>query len=485
LLNYPLFSLCFKFVDMSEFNDKAYMVSKHTESAYALLQAASLPYEAFAETSEIAVPSLFPGPEAQLTDTITTEVRVDPLLNGFIELSCEPMAPLYMTIGEPMLPTSDDAGGSALFQFNGPGAGTFLGGDLEIVSAKIKSLGGGLAEFPLIIQTAFTGTFRLIRKRLKIFPTFNANIEYTFGGGVWLPVGVSLLFDEISVNINLGTLPVGVVALRIVLESVYPFYGQQELELAFQPDSGTYLFPNAWSTLKASQWPFIKELPPSEAFRRIACDLLVTWTGSTLDNGGKIASALVPAPFSPTLNPYDSVASLRADRYDGPVKTGTSVTWRPSSYADYDRMNVGNFSRASLKLVCGYNFAVSSGSARLRAFGMFGFTSHNPIIGRQLWTTVITPAMMEALAIYWQTHPACTSNAEHKFLKALKGVGKFGLKTLMEQDDKLAALAMAMGQPEIAAAVKGGATLARNVKASRQAKKSVALPNVVVRKSPK
>jgi len=125
---------------MSEFNDKAYMVSKHTESAYALLQAASLPYEAFAETSEIAVPSLFPGPEAQLTDTITTEVRVDPLLNGFIELSCEPMAPFYMTIGEPMLPTSDDAGGSALFQFNGPGAGTFLGGDLEIVSAKIKSL---------------------------------------------------------------------------------------------------------------------------------------------------------------------------------------------------------------------------------------------------------------------------------------------------------------------------------------------------------
>jgi len=465
----------------------SYQLLKHTDSAYALVQAASLPYEHFSERSGSAVPGTHPGPESQLTDAITTEVQVDSQLRGYIEINTELATPMAMTASTIMAITSDDCFGPFVYQTNGLST-ICTSGYLQAPTRK-RSVMVNDYSIPLTVTSNMTGGVRFIRRTLVPHPVLVVNVEYTLGGGVWIPVGAPVIMDDVAVSVP-APLPAGAVGIRFPVSVQFNATTQVALDITLQPDSGAYRFPPVWSTLDLFSWPYLSGLPATQMMRRIACDALFTWTGSTLENGGKIAGGLVPHTFAPNSeNPFAAVATLRTDRMDGPIKFGAHGTWRAAAIAELDRVTVFDWQPARLKLVFGYSFASSDGSARIRQFGMFGFTSTNPIIGRMIWTPAVTPAMIEALGVYWENYPALTSNEDHVILKSIKNAGRLGvrgLKALLEQDDKLAALALSMGQPEVAAAIKMAGTVNRARKAKKAkapaAKKSNPAPSKKPRK---
>lgn len=454
----------------------SHIQQKHTDSAYALLQAASLPYENFSERSGTVVPGVFPGPESQLTDIITTEVEVDDELKGYIEVCPEVSAPLAMTSAAAMSASADDVFGTFLYQSNSLST-ECISGYLQSPT-RFKSVMVQSSAIRMIPITAITGSVRFIRRNANPHPLLTVSAEYSTNAEVWVNAAAVTLLDGLSVSVAI-TLPVTARYIRFPVVVQGAISTQLALDITLQPDSGTLRFPLAWSTLRMYPWPYLSSLPPTQFMRRIAQDALFTWTGSTLENGGKIAGALVPFNFAPgASNPYTAVSNIRVDRMDGPIKFGASGTWRPSSLRELDRLSVIDWAPARLKLVFGYSFASSEGSARIRTFGMFGFTSTNPIIGRMIWTPAMTPAMVEALGLYCESFPALTTNAEHVLLKALKSAGRFGakgLKTLLEQDDKIALLATTLGHPEIAAAVKVAGTASRSISANKKAKKAAKL----------
>lgn len=465
----------------------SYQQLKHTDSAYALVQAASLPYEHFSERSGSVVPGTHPGPESQLTDAITTEVRVDSALRGYIEVNTELATPMAMTAANAMLSTSDDCFGPFVYQANGLST-VCTSGYLQSPTRK-RSVMVNDYTIPFSVTTAIglIGGVRFLRRSTLPHPVLYVNMEYTPGGGVWIPVGAPQLMDGLVISIPF-TLPINTAGVRFPVSVQFNATTQVALDITVQPDSGSYRFPHVWSTLELFSWPYLSSLPATQMMRRIACDALFTWTGSTLENGGKIAGGLVPHTFVPNAeNPFTAVATLRSDRMDGPIKFGAHGTWRAAAVAELDRVTVFDWQPARLKLVFGYSFASSEGSARIRQFGMFGFTSTNPIIGRMMWTPAATPAMIEALGIYWENYPALTSNEDHVILKSIKSAGRLGvrgLKALLEQDDKLAALALSMGQPEVATAIKMAGTVNRARKA-KKARATAKKPNPAPTKKPR
>jgi hypothetical protein len=456
----------------------SYTVTKHTDSGYALVSALSLPYEGFAESSGSVVPAPYPGVESQLTDIITVAATTDPDLQGYLEVYNELTVPLRMTAADLMPYTSDDSFGEFRYQF-GPG------GNDQAFSSYLETAVGWrsvqtAAGIPIALEAAagpLVGTMRLLRSNFGKLTAFNCYFEYSPSPNLWVAAATPVVLDDITAGGSFSV-PINAIALRLRVEPIQPIVTQLSVDFKLEPDSGQYRFPQRWSTLFPARWPFLSSLPQCDAFRRIGQDMLFTYTGSTLENGGQISGALVPVSFVPiaAATPFDAVASLRVNRMDGPVKFGSHVTWRQNSLQEIDRLTFDTYSPAVMKMVCGFYFDDAKGSARLRTFGMFGLTSNNPIIGRQIWTPAITDPMKEALSLYYQSYPCATSNEKHKALKLLKAGGKAAgkmISRLLEQDDKLAALALAAGQPELAAAVKTAGAIHRGVKSS---KKKVAVP---------
>jgi len=219
--------------------------------------------------------------------------------------------------------------------------------------------------------------------------------------------------------------------------------------------------------MRTYHWPYLSGLPDVESYRRIYADLLATYTGSTVIDGGKVSSALVPFEWSPpTTSPYQAIAQLRNDRYDDAMRFGTHVTWRHGDLQDFDSCDFSDYRPPCLKIVIGVKRDNDLASMRVRAFVGVGVYSTNPIVGKMIYSPAITPEMREALSIYYQNAPSCTSNEKHRFEKALKNLGGravAGIRTLLEHDTALAAILTAMGQPEVAAAVKVAGSVNRSM----------------------
>lgn len=74
-------------------------------------------------------------------------------------------------------------------------------------------------------------------------------------------------------------------------------------------------------------------------YRIVSQSITVTFTGSDLQNGGKIAAAEVYAGWTPDpgQSPYDAIGLLPPDMsWSGAVKKGAHVFWRPSGLRDFD-----------------------------------------------------------------------------------------------------------------------------------------------------
>jgi hypothetical protein len=100
-------------------------------------------------------------------------------------------------------------------------------------------------------------------------------------------------------------------------------------------------FGNAYGHLQPHSYPELLDLDNTSDLRPIALSLLTSYMGSTLENGGLIASARVPRGFSvftaaSDTDYYTALASLTRSTFDGPLRTGSYVWWLPTEVQDKD-----------------------------------------------------------------------------------------------------------------------------------------------------
>lgn len=463
-----------------------YVSKKHTESGYALLKAASLPYESFSERNGSVVPALMPTPEAQLTDVITmdaTRFGAD----TYIEILNDPLLPLWMTSPGPV---------NYFFSVDQPEVTFALEMNFE------KPVMGAMPDFGIITSSNAHRVVMInpnddrphwliespigcsvdIQLQAKSRYDLECTINFlAYAGGGWVVIGT---LTPAFANVWTGgsyAVPIGTTAISyeivvapstIIDEPSIGFLGR----MTFSGSAPQSVRLTAhWGLLNGFNWPFLRGLPDISKVRRICQDALLTYTGSDLNNGGKVASGLAPYEWSPDIGDtaFSAVAALRHDRYDDRLKTGTHVTWRSHELRDLLPQDYRSYAHSSSKIVMGVYYDNPEAAARLRTFAMFGFYSTNPIIGEMIWTPAITPAMMEALTEYYANFPTCTDNPEHVLRKSLKTAGavaKNVITRLLNHDDAIAALAASMGQPELAIGIKAAGAINRSLSANKQPK---------------
>lgn len=467
-----------------------YIAQKNTESGYELLKAASLPYENFCEKDGGRIPALIPTPEAQLTDAIVLDAGYDAAGFGYLEFIPDLYGGLAMTNDSSAL-TFPTLSGEVVYRYpENLGLGGRIPPEyfvLKDTNTGTLSAHGGSYRFTASSPDMGIGLNSVVATATQVngfkatcvgFGGYPVMYVQALIGGAWADVG--------SVDLRggfwEGTLPnfANYVAIRVTFSAVDVVpnaTGKVKFswEFAANPPQGY----NGWSSLKTYPFPYLSGLPAVQSFRRIAGSLLATYTGADLVNGGQIASALVPSNWCPpTDDPFSSVAELRNDRFDGPLKFGTDVTWRPHDLDDLLSMNADTFVGASSKIVVGYQIdTAATSSMRVRAFGLVGVYSTNPIVGRMIYSPAMTPQMLEALSLYYQNTPTCTNNKTHVAVKAIKNMGTKTLKvlrTLLEHDSMIAAMLTAAGQPEAAMGVKLAGSVSRSVANSNRKQKKPA-----------
>lgn len=173
-----------------------------------------------------------------------------------------------------------------------------------------------------------------------------------------------------------------------------------------------YTLPQSNSTTETVDTVFSTSLSDCERYRVTAQEVLLTYMGSDLSNGGVVCSARVPFDWSPGLDVYDSISQLPYDSYNGPMKLGTHVHWVPSSLDDL--MPAASYRIPSTKMVLygKQDDLVNVQTCRLMVTTVVEFFSTNPIYGVMQFCP---PPNSVGMLIYWiGVHiPACTSNEGH------------------------------------------------------------------------
>lgn len=151
-----------------------------------------------------------------------------------------------------------------------------------------------------------------------------------------------------------------------------------------------------------------------DRYRITAQDVLVTYMGSDLSNGGVVASARTPYSWSPSSDVYDSITQLPYDSYDGPLKTGTHVHWLPATIDDITPKNRGTVDWPSSKMIIygRQDDLANKQSVRLIVTTIIEFYSDVPIYGQM---SFCPPPSQVGLLLYWMGRniPAATSNDSH------------------------------------------------------------------------
>jgi len=177
-----------------------------------------------------------------------------------------------------------------------------------------------------------------------------------------------------------------------------------------------------------------------------AQDVLVTFEGDTLQDGGAIASARVPRNWTPLTNdPYSELLLLPYDRMDGPLRNGTHVHWIPGSLDDVTPVDdpIDDVNFGAYKMVVAGTITHPGASVRVRVCTAVAYFSTNPSYGNMDWAP---PAVDFSLLLQYVARvvPAATSNDKHLITKLASLAGKnakLGLKYLVENPAALAKLA--------------------------------------------
>lgn len=448
-----------------------HVAQKHSESGLALLKAASLPYENFCQVANPdRVPAPCPVAETQLSDCIVSDFTNSSQANltGYIEYYPELSKPLCYTSGT-TYQALELSGKISWQQSAGPQGATmcsYLQAQATNASETIlaSQYGEGVTARIALGNPALSNYTVYVNSPDQTPGYIRLYISAESAAGVWSAslTGNFALVRNGGTTSAVGVFPAGTKAIRFEVQNMSDQpYGTLNVSLSCSTHLET---KGHWSNMVCYDWPFLTSIPDVQLMRRIAAAILVTYTGSQLQNGGQIASGLVPTDWNPpTDDPFTSVGSLRNDRYDGPVRDGTDVTWRPLELYDTIPQNRQGMLPVSSKMVIGFKLE-SGASVRIRAFGMFGINSPNPIVGRMIWTPAITPEAQEALSLYYANSPVATSNKMHVNMKSLAEMGekaKSMITALLKFDSEIATVLVGLGQPEAALAVKAAGGIAR------------------------
>lgn len=151
-------------------------------------------------------------------------------------------------------------------------------------------------------------------------------------------------------------------------------------------------------------------------FKIVAQELLVSYMGSTLNNGGVVAAARVSGNWAPQASvgdAYDNISRIPYDSYDGRIESGAHVHYTPQSITDTEPQYVGlSLPEPRRKLVVGGRLDDSTQSLRIRVVTVIEYFSDAQSYGEMgygpPWADFdVYMAIMDAII------PAASSNDDH------------------------------------------------------------------------
>lgn len=202
------------------------------------------------------------------------------------------------------------------------------------------------------------------------------------------------------------------------------------ISLVYSSGAGLMALGKETNTYSTFGLPLQAAITDLRSWRVTAQDLLVTYQGDTLNDGGAIASARVPAYWAggsatATGNWYTDILQLSYDRYDGALKHGTHVHWIPGSINDLTPINDprDDHDFGYFKMVAAGTMTHPASSVRVRVSTTIAFFSTDPSYGQMNWAPPPTDLglMLQYVA---RVVPAATQNDTHAIKKMAAFAGK-------------------------------------------------------------
>jgi len=219
---------------------------------------------------------------------------------------------------------------------------------------------------------------------------------------------------------------------------------------SFVPSSGSTLTHNLLSSeplVTVTNMDVLSDIPALEFYRVTALGVLITYQGSDISNGGRIACAKVSKWWTPDESDVlDSIAKLPNDCHEGALKNGAHMHWVPSSIDDLiPRHSDAESDDHLFRYVFAINADDVTQSTRLMLTMHIEYYSTSPSYGSMNYCPD-AQGLSLMLAYVNSKIPVCTENDTHlteKMLKHVKSGAKYGLKTVLAHPELLSsALAM-------------------------------------------
>lgn len=182
-----------------------------------------------------------------------------------------------------------------------------------------------------------------------------------------------------------------------------------------------------------------------EKLRPVAMSVLVTYTGTSLQNGGDIAIALVPGDTKSSkfvtnqaeepgnLRTWDNIANLNAETYRGRLENGAYCYWVPESNKDYEFVLPSEMnSQEYPTIVCAGEFMPGSAIASNTVIGqviiyrLFEYETVSTLVDKQFYAG--GQDYMDGTFRFLSTQPRAMENPQHVpwYKRLLSAVGKVG-----------------------------------------------------------
>lgn len=165
------------------------------------------------------------------------------------------------------------------------------------------------------------------------------------------------------------------------------------------------------------------DLSGVEQYRVAALSALVSYTGNQFNNGGVIAAARVRPGYAYPTAPFESLTQLVDHSYNGPLKDGAYVWWRPSSVSEFDFLGPHDRPAGTTLRVAG-KFADPNGSIKVTLRMVVEFYSRLQIFSRDVFPPMIDDYNIEFVRL--ECLPAATCNPSHSeiFRRLVKGAAQ-------------------------------------------------------------
>lgn len=250
-------------------------------------------------------------------------------------------------------------------------------------------------------------------------------------GGIWSSLGSGTLTPDGSVTIAGLVFPLNCQAVTFALTS-NPTADRELIQCSFSltrtAGTGAWLLGAVPKHCVAYETTILQSVSQLQYARITALDVLGTFQGATMTDGGTVAIARVPKYWSSqSANGYTEILLLPYDSYDGELKHGFHGHWVPTCLDDISpATQINNFaSFGATKIVFGGSVNTAGQSVRVRASIVVEYFSTAPSYGVMTYTP---PPNDMAMALYYVATqiPACTSNKEH----IVRKLGNLGSKYL-------------------------------------------------------